>query len=240
MNPFQHKLTVQLTSCGNPDHDQLASMPVCPDETREVHDLHHAADWVRAYITKHDLGAGNFSGGLVINNHGRAVARISYNGRIWIGDHPNNKTLAEAWGTLSPHDRGVVAIRAGVAQHICPDDWSMIALAIQQRLGAQLSVFYPEFAGAIETPVDILVSAMREDSSGNAAAVSLSMAQSFDIIVQPRYTGNEQDSRDPIESFERVSTLIQAESILANLEMIYSDSNVEFGWESMARADHAS
>jgi hypothetical protein len=88
-------LQVTLASVGNPDHAQPAdrSLPGVPSETVEILDLAAASRTCRAYIERHQLGAGNWAGGIV-TRAGVPIARVSYNGRVWApgnwqpGDQP--------------------------------------------------------------------------------------------------------------------------------------------------------
>jgi hypothetical protein len=47
--------------------------------------LDEAASACRAFIDEHDIGAGNWTGGEV-QRDGEPVARVSYNGRVWLPD----------------------------------------------------------------------------------------------------------------------------------------------------------
>ena len=72
-----------LRSVGNPDFGQDPYQPMSPTEEIMVDTLQQAAVAVRAYIERHDLGSGNFPTPLVFKGD-QVVARISYNGRIWL------------------------------------------------------------------------------------------------------------------------------------------------------------
>ena len=72
-----------LSSVGNPDFGQDPYQPISPTEEIMVDTLQQAAEAVRAYIVLHDLGGGNFPSTLVFAGN-QVVARISYNGRIWL------------------------------------------------------------------------------------------------------------------------------------------------------------
>lgn len=90
--------TVQLSSVGNIDHgeDSHSPMPGVPNKTSSVPSLIKAAQACSVYIANFELGGGNWSGGLVKNKDGKAVAEISYNGRIWIGGYtPGNRSEFE-------------------------------------------------------------------------------------------------------------------------------------------------
>jgi len=72
-----------LRSCGNPDFGQDPSQPMSPTEDIAVDTLRQAAQVARAYIVRHNLGGGNFPTPNVFKGD-QVVARISYNGRIWL------------------------------------------------------------------------------------------------------------------------------------------------------------
>jgi len=75
---------------GNPDLGQYA--PVARPGIAHAENLEEAARICRDYITSNDLGGGNWTGGAgnVYNRDDMklvdppVVARISYNGRIWL------------------------------------------------------------------------------------------------------------------------------------------------------------
>ena len=74
---------ITLRSVGNPDFGQDPYQSMSPTEEIMVDTLQQAADAARAYIVRHDLGGGNFLTPLVFKGD-QVVARISYNGRIWL------------------------------------------------------------------------------------------------------------------------------------------------------------
>ncbi len=74
---------ITLRSVGNPDFGQDPHQPMSPTEEIMVATLQQAAEAVRAYIVRHDLGGGNFPSPHVFKGD-QVVARISYNGRIWL------------------------------------------------------------------------------------------------------------------------------------------------------------
>lgn len=76
--------TVTLKSVGNPDRGQnpCRSLPGVVDSVVGASTLAQASELCSAYISQHQLGAGNWSGGQV-SLDGKTVARISYNGRVW-------------------------------------------------------------------------------------------------------------------------------------------------------------
>ena len=90
------KLQVELKHAKNPD--------ICggywtePTDSRKpqmvgVESIEQAAKVCRAYITRNELGGGNWTGGKVYQVNGKKtlVARISYNGRAWDN---NDKEIA--------------------------------------------------------------------------------------------------------------------------------------------------
>ena len=81
---------ILLASVGNPDfrQDSRRSLPGVPRRTLRVASLADASKACRAYIDHYELGSGNWLGGEVTKD-GKAIAKISYNGRAWEpGDWP--------------------------------------------------------------------------------------------------------------------------------------------------------
>lgn len=80
-------LVVYLGSCGNPDFGQDPNHPLYGAEKNRlalVKSLEDASRLCREFITKNELGGGNWTGGHVFNAvSGEALALVSYNGRIW-------------------------------------------------------------------------------------------------------------------------------------------------------------
>ena len=74
--------TVNLSSCGNPDHRQNPNKNMSPAESIQVTTLEEASEICQSYIAKWNLGGGNWSGGQVYLDK-KQIARISFNGRIW-------------------------------------------------------------------------------------------------------------------------------------------------------------
>ena len=52
-------------------------------EHRAVKSINHASIEAREWIESHGLGGGNWIGGQVVDESGKTIARISYNGRAW-------------------------------------------------------------------------------------------------------------------------------------------------------------
>lgn len=78
-------MRVYLTSCGNIDRDQDPNQPLygVSNKVVEVADFEEASQVCREYIDANGLGAGNWTGGLVLGADGSPVAKVSYNGRVW-------------------------------------------------------------------------------------------------------------------------------------------------------------
>lgn len=77
---------VKLASCGNPDHGENPSRPMPGCEKSGWHSaatIEELQTAVRDFITRNDLGSGNWAGGEVREDSGRVVGKISYNGRYW-------------------------------------------------------------------------------------------------------------------------------------------------------------
>jgi hypothetical protein len=49
----------------------------------EVKSLKEASVLVRKFITQFNLGASNWTGGIVLDSEQKIVAKVSYNGRVW-------------------------------------------------------------------------------------------------------------------------------------------------------------
>ena len=73
-------LTVNLSSCGNPDFRQYA--PLSDPKIVQASTLKEASEKCRTYIAYWNLGGGNWSGGQVYKGK-KQIANISFNGRIW-------------------------------------------------------------------------------------------------------------------------------------------------------------
>jgi len=81
-------MKVTLTSAGNPDHNQNPNQPLYGCEKNksvEVASFVEARNACVKFIDDNDLGGGNWSGGEIINNEGKIIAHVSYNGRVWEG-----------------------------------------------------------------------------------------------------------------------------------------------------------
>lgn len=79
-------LFVRLAAVGNPDRGQDPDSPlfgVGNIDRHAVSSLREASRACSEYISANNLGSGNWDGGDVFDDDGRAVARVSYNGRVW-------------------------------------------------------------------------------------------------------------------------------------------------------------
>jgi len=77
--------TVELANRGNPDHGQNPDEPVWggpEDRHVPVETFQEASNLCRQYITEHDLGMGNWTGGM-IKIDGKTVAYVTYGGRVF-------------------------------------------------------------------------------------------------------------------------------------------------------------
>ena len=77
--------SVVLASAGNPDLGQSPDQSlwgVSPCKAT-VTTLDDASEACRRYISDNGLGGGNWTGGDV-TSEGKVVARVSYNGRVWM------------------------------------------------------------------------------------------------------------------------------------------------------------
>lgn len=91
-------MKVVLASVGNPDFRQDPDKPLfgCePNKTVEVKDMKEARDKCMAFIQENDLGGGNWAGGEIMDEKGKVIAIVSYNGRVWEGSTltGNNKQI---------------------------------------------------------------------------------------------------------------------------------------------------
>ena len=73
-------ITVELSAATNPDN--WIPKNISPKRVPVV-SLEQAAEVCLAFIKKHDLGSGNWTGGDVYDEVGTCIAYVSYNGRLW-------------------------------------------------------------------------------------------------------------------------------------------------------------
>jgi hypothetical protein len=87
MTTLKGKCRVILSHASNPDIEggYWGSRPDKGEISEPVKTLAEASKVCRRYITENDLGGGNWTGGKVVCN-GKAVARVSYNGKVWALD----------------------------------------------------------------------------------------------------------------------------------------------------------
>lgn len=80
-------MLVTMKSRGNPDYNQDPTRSLCgvPKSVAVVLSLEEASKTCLDYIEEYELGAGNWAGGEVTQG-GQLLARISFNGRIWLPD----------------------------------------------------------------------------------------------------------------------------------------------------------
>lgn len=83
-------MKVLLASCGNPDFGQDPDKPLFGCERNKwvvVKDFKEASEQCQKFIEDNELGGGNWSGGKIINDKLKIIAHVSYNGRVWEGEH---------------------------------------------------------------------------------------------------------------------------------------------------------
>lgn len=84
---------VLLANRGNPDYGQDTQRPLPEtghDREWVVGTLASASALCQQYIQTHQLGGGNWAGGMVKHLDGTPVARVAYNGRVFA---PDGKTV---------------------------------------------------------------------------------------------------------------------------------------------------
>ncbi len=79
------KLYVELGAVSNQDYSDRDRLGWLRIEKRlhPVGSLREASRAATEFIARHSLGAGNWAYGNVVDDRGRVVARVSYNGRVW-------------------------------------------------------------------------------------------------------------------------------------------------------------
>lgn len=90
-------MEVILRHDANPDIPGYWSPPVDDGRPKAVTvaSLEEASRVCREYIERNELGGGNWTGGDVTEG-GQVIARISYNGRIWLSDGAEHVPPAKA------------------------------------------------------------------------------------------------------------------------------------------------
>jgi hypothetical protein len=99
INPKGGNHEVKLAHGPNPDirgGGYWGGKPAVKTHWVTVKDFAEASAVCRAFINKHELGGGNWTGGQVKDGN-RNIARVSYNGRVW---DLNNQVL------FDPHGKG--------------------------------------------------------------------------------------------------------------------------------------
>ena len=87
-------ITVELKHAANPDIDGgywADANPFASCSEIPIEEIEQAPAVCRAYISAAGLGGGNWTGGIV-RADGVAIARVSYNGRLWNMDNTPYKT----------------------------------------------------------------------------------------------------------------------------------------------------
>lgn len=81
-------MKVKLESVGNPDMGQDPNKPMygCePNKVVPVKTFKEARDACMKFISENGLGAGNWSGGQILDDD-KVIAHVSCNGRVWEGE----------------------------------------------------------------------------------------------------------------------------------------------------------
>lgn len=89
------KYKVKLSSVGNPDFGQNPNARKYGAEKNKFvacESFKQASELCIQFIRDNELGGGNWSGGLITES-GKAVARVSYNGRVWEGSAYGGKEI---------------------------------------------------------------------------------------------------------------------------------------------------
>jgi hypothetical protein len=103
---------VLLSNRGNPDHQQDPGRPLYgtpKDQWAEAPSIEACAKLCRAYITLHELGGGNWTGGVIVMQGGQVtqgtavLGIIAYGGRFFPIDEPH------AYGQPTPRHLRAIA-----------------------------------------------------------------------------------------------------------------------------------
>jgi hypothetical protein len=84
---------VLCSSVGNPDFRQDPELPISPPEQYVCHTIKQCSEACRNYITTHNLGGGNWTGGQILHPDKGQIAIVSYNGRVWKENGQKKKVL---------------------------------------------------------------------------------------------------------------------------------------------------
>lgn len=124
-------MIVVLACRGNPDfgQDPNRTLPGVRARRQKVATLREASEACRAYISNHDLGGGNWTGGDVFDADGKQIAHVSYNGRVWRpGPYPQPEIfdcrycVAGCVDSYEINDAGKCAACGGTGIHPEDDD----------------------------------------------------------------------------------------------------------------------
>ena len=96
--------TMTLSSTVNMDFPPERRVPAGPTETVTFENLIAAGYHVIAYCNRHDLGGGSLKRVEVTDDTGAVVARVSYNGRIWLPGPPPERPTLDDWAGWVPMD----------------------------------------------------------------------------------------------------------------------------------------
>jgi len=89
-------MRVKLESVGNPDYGQNPNKPLWdaePNRIVPVKSFKQASAECIKFIDENELGSGNWSGGDILNDEGKVIARVSYSGLV--RDNEGNEILID-------------------------------------------------------------------------------------------------------------------------------------------------
>lgn len=81
-------MKVTLESVGNIDHGENPNqqkLGASKNKSVKVNSFLEARQKCMNFIDSNDLGGGNWSGGLIMDDNNKVIAHVSYNGRVWEG-----------------------------------------------------------------------------------------------------------------------------------------------------------
>jgi len=121
-----------VTLSASPNYDfgpgsHQATIRLAP-RRQKVASLADASRVAQLFIREHELGSGNWTGGLVTDQAGKSVARVSYNGRVWSLDAKQETPLEEAAPLHGAATRAFARRRAGARA-------SLEEIALKDRIG---------------------------------------------------------------------------------------------------------
>ena len=115
-------MKVYLSSVGNPDfRGQDADTPISPAGSAFVTCLTEAEQICERYITRYDLGGGNWSGGQLIDDKGMEIGVINYNGTFTRHDKPRPDIRVPITDKKEAREFIKALCKAGMSFHLDDD-----------------------------------------------------------------------------------------------------------------------